>query len=430
MADVDVRIVGAGLAGLACANHLVRGGRTVEVLEASDAVGGRVRTDEFDGFRLDRGFQLLLTTDPDVRWFAKKGVFGESLELGRLRPGAKIFCGDRTIRLGDPARRRLDAIGAVLAPVGGVADKLRLLRLRRRLKRMSIRKIFDAPQETTAARLRSLGFSDRMRQRFFEPFCRGVFLEQELVTSSRLFEFVFKMFSAGEVAIPAGGIGRIAERLAAGLPRGAVQLKSPVHHVRCTGGSTTVTMANGDVRSSGRVVVATDADAAFELLGKAAGALGTMPQWNAAHVLYFSTETPPFSEPLVMLNGSGKGQVNHVCVPSRVTTGLAPSGQDLVAVSLVGDHGDDHEALAQRAIEELRVWFGTDVDAWRSLRGYRIQRAAPLQSTERLAELRVGQTDSVATIGDRVLVCGDWRATSSQGGALESGRHAADRILT
>ena len=57
----DVAIVGAGLAGLACAQDLTRAGVECTVLEASDGVGGRVRTDAIDGYLLDRGFQILLT---------------------------------------------------------------------------------------------------------------------------------------------------------------------------------------------------------------------------------------------------------------------------------------------------------------------------------------------------------------------------------
>jgi phytoene dehydrogenase-like protein len=63
----DVIVVGAGLAGLAAARHLQDAGRTVRVLEASERVGGRVRSDRVDGFVLDRGFQVLLTSYPEAR---------------------------------------------------------------------------------------------------------------------------------------------------------------------------------------------------------------------------------------------------------------------------------------------------------------------------------------------------------------------------
>lgn len=52
----EVVVVGAGLAGLACARHLSAAGVDVLVLEAEDVVGGRVRTDAVDGMLLDRGF--------------------------------------------------------------------------------------------------------------------------------------------------------------------------------------------------------------------------------------------------------------------------------------------------------------------------------------------------------------------------------------
>ena len=142
---------------------------------------------------------------------------------------------------------------------------------------------------------------------------------------------------------------------------------------------------------------------------------------------------------LTFSSTNGSGEVFEVPdAQASVTQGLAPAGQDLISVSLVGDHGGDHEALAQQSVAELRGWFGSGVDAWRFLRGYRIQRALPKEMPEGLGatplarsrDLATGHGDSVRGVGDRILVCGDWLATPSQSGALESGRHAADRILT
>ena len=54
-------IVGAGLAGLRAALVLSSSSIPFVLLEASDGVGGRVRTDVKDGFVLDRGFQIFLS---------------------------------------------------------------------------------------------------------------------------------------------------------------------------------------------------------------------------------------------------------------------------------------------------------------------------------------------------------------------------------
>jgi phytoene dehydrogenase-like protein len=217
---VDVAIVGAGLAGLRCALGLHRAGLSCTVLEASDGVGGRVRTDIVDGFRLDRGFQVFLTAYPEAR---------EALDYGALRlrpfaPGALVRRSGSFERLGDPFRRPRDLWGTLRARVGTTGDKLRVLRLRRRLRGKSPGEILAAPQTTALAALEREGFSRRMIDGFFRPLFGGVFLDRSLETSSRMLEFVFAMFARGEAALPEAGMGAIPAQLASRLPAGTVRL--------------------------------------------------------------------------------------------------------------------------------------------------------------------------------------------------------------
>src|SRR5919202_2856871 len=98
MSDVDVLIVGAGCAGLAAAIRLVAAGRTVRVLEASDAPGGRMRSDRVDGFTVDRGFQVLNTAYPELR---RLDVL-HRLDFQALDRGALLRAGDRLHLVMDP----------------------------------------------------------------------------------------------------------------------------------------------------------------------------------------------------------------------------------------------------------------------------------------------------------------------------------------
>ena len=194
MTDTDVLIIGAGLSGLSCARHLHEGGVPFQLLEAADGVGGRVRTDEVEGFRLDRGFQVLLTAYPETQ----AALDYEALDLKPFYEGALVRTGGRFHRVADPLRRPLGAPATLLAPVGSIADKLRVAWLRWSVRRGSISDLLRRPETTTLDALRRRwGFSDRIVDAFFRPFLGGILLDRDLEASSRMFEFVFRMFSEG-----------------------------------------------------------------------------------------------------------------------------------------------------------------------------------------------------------------------------------------
>src|SRR5450631_336482 len=201
----DVVVIGAGLAGLECARLLEQRQTDVALLEASDAPGGRVRTDVVDGFRLDRGFQVLLDSYPE----AQRALNYPALSLKRFLPGALVWHRGSFHRFADPFREPLAATGLLFDPVVPLMDKLRVLRLRSQVARMGNADYLEHPERTTRAFLQDFGFSEVIIRRFFQPFFGGVFLETELATSSRLFEFLFRMFSTGSAGVPALGMGEI-----------------------------------------------------------------------------------------------------------------------------------------------------------------------------------------------------------------------------
>ena len=414
-----VAVVGAGMAGLTCAKVLHDGGANVTVFEKADGVGGRVRTDGLGGFKLDRGFQVFLEAYPE----AKKHLDYGALDLHPFEPGALVYRDGAFRRLSDPLRAltRPDKLfRTAVAKVGTPLDKLKVAQLRASAAGGTVEHLFRLPERTTLAALRdSAGFSDGMIDAFFRPFLGGVFLERELTTSNRFLYFVFRMFGAGPVSLPSGGIGAIPKQLADRLPYGSVRLGSEV--TAATKGS--VTVSGKEPQPFDAVVVACGADAA-----KGFGVADSHPapaKWHGTTSLYYSAAAAPVREPILMLNGDGPaaGPVNSVCVPSRVSPSYASGGRELISVSVLGDGGDPG-TLEKRVRAQLTDWYGVPATRWEHLKTTHIEKALPAYEPP-----TTPPQDVPVSLPDGRFVCGDWRADPSLNGAMASGRRAAEAVL-
>jgi phytoene dehydrogenase-like protein len=406
----DVVVVGAGLAGLCCARELAGAGVDVLLLERGDAPGGRVRTDELDGFLLDRGFQVLLTAYPEARHVLDY----ERLGLRPLYAGALVRHRGGFARLADPLRHPLDAARNLGAGPGSLLDKLRVARLRRRLSRASLNELLEAPQVTTAEALRLEGFSAEIVAAFFRPYIGGIFLDRSLETSSRLFAYVFKLFAEGEAALPAAGMQAIPRQLAESLPETAVRVGATVESADARG----VTLAGGERLEAGAVVVATEGPEAARLTGAL-----TAPVARATTCVYFAAERSPLDEPVLVLDGEGRGPVNDLCVPSDAAPSYAPPGAALISATVLGIPEMDDDDLETAVRGQMHDWFGAQVDGWRRLAVYRIPFALPAQPPDVLTT-----PQRPVRLRDGLYVCGDHRETASIQGAMASGRRAAAAV--
>ena len=409
----EVVIVGGGLAGLACARRLMQCGVPFTLLEASDGVGGRVRTDVLDGFRLDRGFQLFLPAYPE----AARVLDYAALDLRPFVPGALVRVGGKFHRVADPRVEPLTGLRSAFNPVGTLRDKLRLAQLKFALDRVPVEALGDTPDRSTLDELRhDRGFTDAFIQRLAAPFFGGVFLEKELATSARFFRFVFKMFAAGAGAVPRLGMGRIPEQLASALPPGSVRLNAAVATLQ----PGRVTLTDGETLTPRAVVVATDSTAAARLTG---GAVAD-PGWKGTVTLYFAADRSPVGEGILAVNGDGVGPVNTVAVLSDVSPDYAPPGASLISVSVVGDGGVSPGDIESSVRRQLAGWYGGAVGGWRHLRTYRIPLALPDQSVGKLSPWA-----RPVRFGRGLFVCGDHRDNASIDGALTSGFRAAQAAL-
>ena len=423
--DSPVIIVGAGMAGLTCAVYLKQAGVDALLLDAADGVGGRVRTDVVEGFRLDRGFQILLTAYPEARQLLDY----TALDLRLFRSGALIRdqianASARWMTLLNPFQEPLSVFQTLASPIGTLGDKVRIFELMRRTQELSVSELFRQRPTTTLALLYEIGFSDRMIERFFRPFFGGVFLEDALTTSSNFFEFCFRMFFSGDAAVPARGIGAIPEQLASRLSPEQIRLRTLVRQIN----GNTVVLDSGETLTGGAVVLAVDAAQAVVLSGASAPG-GRL--FNHTTCTYFSATTSPGlgkirAKKLLMLNSNRSSAVHNLAVMSDVAPTYAPDGRTLISVSTQGLETVNEAALTERIQRELRDWFGADARTWRHLRTYHLPHALPAYNP---APDGVDAAKSLK-LTESLYQCGDQTAYPSLNAAMQTGREVAEMVLS
>jgi phytoene dehydrogenase-like protein len=382
------------------------------VLETSDRIGGRVATDEVDGFLLDRGFQVFLDRYPDAR--AELDL--EALDLRGFYAGSLVRYAGRSYRIADPWRDPVAGMRSLFTPVFAMTDGPAMTAVRlATLARSSDPTSWTHSGDTAGAYLERR-LSTRAVERFLRPFFGGVFLDRSLAVPRPYFEFIFAMFARGRATLPSQGMQAIPAQLADGLPAGTVQLERRV--VGVDDGH--VALAGGERLPATHVIVATDGSTAGKLTG------GQNTTWSGCITLYFAAPTAPYDEPILTLNGDGPaaGPVNHVCIPSNVAPAYAPGGQALISATVIGTPDADIADLETDARSQLHEWFGNAVRTWRLLRAYRIDRALPHMGSPPITP------PTVVTMGGcRLVVAGDHVESPSINGAMASGARAARSVI-
>ena len=399
----DVLVVGGGVAGLACARDLIDAGLDVKVLEASDEVGGRMRTDRHDGFVVDRGFQVFNTSYPQVR---------RRLPLRRLRlrpftPGVLVHTDDGPLRFGDPTRGPRNLRDLRPGRLAGTRDLVALGVLSARDMLAPVRLLKRGEDRTTRTALAAAGFSEEFVERFFRPFLSGVFLEDELETSERFFHLVWRSMVRGTLCLPGEGIGAVPRLLADALPAATVRLDTPVARLTDDG----VELAAGPEVAARAVVVATGPGPAARLLPGL-----DVPPYRVVTTYYHAAPRSPLAEPTLLTDA--RRRFLNSCVLSEVVPTHAPEGMSLIATSVLGADAENREREVRTALSEV---YGTDTGGWDLLTVRTVPDALPAM----LPPQPLSRTTRVAT---GRYVCGDHRATGSVQGALASGARAAREV--
>ncbi|MFE5940129.1 NAD(P)/FAD-dependent oxidoreductase [Streptomyces sp. NPDC056470] len=400
----DVVVVGAGAAGLACAGDLCAEGLRVALLEAGDAVGGRMRTDRVAGFTADRGFQVFNTSYPQV----KRRIDLKALRLRPFTPGVLVHTEDGPRRFTDPSRRPKESRDLLPGRLASGRDLLALSALSARDALAPASVLRRGTDGTTRDALAAAGVSPRLVETFFRPFLSGVFLEDRLETSARFFHLVWRSMLRGTLCLPAAGIGAVPVQLASRLPQGLLRTETPVAALTPGG----VALADGSEVPARAVVVATGQRVAAELLPGL-----RVPDGRTVTTVYHAAARPPSEEPVLVVDS--RRRFLNTCVLTAVQPGFSTDGRALVSTSVLGSPGAADTAILLRALGEV---YGAETADWELVHRVTVTDAlpampgpTPLSRTARWAPGR--------------YVCGDHRATGSLQGALASGARAARTVL-
>ena len=405
--DYKIHIIGAGVSGLIAARVLEDNGYSSVIIEATDRVGGRVKTDIVDGYQLDHGFQVLLTAYPA----AQKYLDFDKLALQKFVPGASIFNNGSQKIIGDPLRDMSLLFSTLFSGIGSFSDKLKILKLNNSLKNKTLAEIFSDKEQTTYSYLKDAGFSTDMIEQFFKPFFSGIFLEAELETSSRMFEFVYKMFGEGYAALPKSGIEAIPQQLAEKLKNTTFKFNTHVASVK----DGELLLATGEKLETDFTIVAAEASGLIPNLSK------QTTQWKSCDTLYFETKNRLISKPLIGLIPENNTLINNIFYHTSLDTSQTAKAE-LLSVTIVKDQNLSHKDLVIQVKKELQEHCGIEVI--RFIKRYSIPMALP-----KLTNLQYEMLPSETRLTTNIFLAGDTQLNGSLNAAMISGERAALGVI-
>ena len=405
--DFKIYIVGAGVSGLVAAQVLENQGYQPVILEASDRAGGRVKTDIKKGFQLDHGFQVLLSSYPA----AQKYLDFKALKLQELKPGAVIFNNGKQQIIGDPLRDISTLFSTLFSGIGTLSDKFKIFQLNLKLKNKSIEAIFSSDEISTKAYLQEFGFSSQIIAQFFTPFFTGIFLENELTTSSRMFEFVFKMFGEGLAVIPKEGMEEISKQLVSNLKNTTFQYNTQVTSVS----DKEIILHTKDKLVSTATIIATDAS---KLVKNAPSKNLT---WKSCQTLYFTANKRVIEKPMIGLVSMEDSLINNIFYHTSVAS-HSNNTEELLSVTVVKEHQLSEEQLIAAVIKQLKE--ECTIDHLTFLAIYHIKRALP-----DLKNIKYEVSPSETQLSSGIFLAGDVLLNGSLNAAMIAGEKAALQVI-
>lgn len=376
MSDKPVAVIGAGLAGLSAAITLQEAGREVVIYDGSDRVGGRVATDNIDGFTLDRGFQLINAKYPEL---LRLGVVDE-LDFIFAPRTIDVCLGEKRIALGDPRSNPFaslnPATGSLLQKFGLIAYLLRAA---------------DAAK-SVEEELSHLG---NLYSRVLKPFLSGVFLTSPASVNAVTGKGLIASFISGKPGIPRNGVGALPAALAARIQK--IELNHRIDSI--------------SQFDNQQVIVATDLTTAAQLLD-----IANVPKLAGSTTWYYEVPEELTGSARLLIDGEHRGPVVNSIVLSNLIATYAPDGKSLLASTTL-DFASESEVR-----RHLALMWGAHTGGWSLIAKYDIPKSLPI--------FAIGnQSAASSQFSKNIYVAGDYRTAPSQNGALLAGRLAAQELL-
>ena len=402
---LNITIVGAGVSGLVAATVLEQQGYTPTIIETTDKVGGRVKTDYIDNYQLDHGFQVLLTSYP----LAKKYLDYYNLDLKKLSPGAIIFNNKSMSSIGDPLRDKSFLFSTLFSSLLSFKDKLKVFKLNNTLKKKTIAEIFKDKETSTYRYLLDFGFSSKAIDNFFLPFFSGIFLENKLETSSRMFEFIYKMFGDGYAAIPKTGMQAIPNQLKKQLKKTKFIFNTKVEQIN----NSELHLSNGDIVKSDYTLITVNPNKILNTNTTKA------TEWKSCHTLYFETPSKTIHKALIGLIIDKNSLINNIFYHTSLKTNKKVKNE-LLSVTIVKDHELNHHDLIKRVTQELHEIC--NINHINFIKDYKIPIALPKDNSV------LNSNDNIK-LNNNIYLAGDYLLNGSLNAAMYSGEYAAKKMI-
>lgn len=398
MANKDTRIIiiGAGVSGLVAAIELEKKGFAPLIIERSDKIGGRLKTDLYDNTPLDHGFQVYLTAYE----IPKQYLDINKLELIEFLPGSLIITREGKKLLGDPSRS-LSFIGSLFSNVSSFSDKIKTYRLANKLKSMSIEEIFQQDEVPTIQYLSNLGFSKSYIDNFFLPFFSGIFLENELETSSNKFCFIFKMFSEGNATLPKKGMEEIPKQLKSQLKKSDFIFNTEIKAIN----ENTLIDAESNEYEFDKLIVASSLNLKEEI------------SWHDCLNVYFKIDGAPLNKKIIGLLPGESSFINNF----HYLDDIFDTNSKLISITVVDLKGQSEENVIEKVKSELKDHLG--IQSAELIKSFYIKEALPnVKNKNKLESTQIKISDNIYQAGDQSLM-------GTLNHAFLSGRDAALAVI-